>query len=105
MDIIAEILETDRLAEEKLAEAEKKRAAMLENVRHEQERLISITEEDNAGYAAVLASENEHKLGEELAKLDALQNSSISALEKTFAENSQRWTDEIYGRIIGSVRG
>ena len=104
MDIIAEILETDRLAEEKLAEAEKKRAAMLENLKHEQERLGSITEEDNAGYAAALAEENEHRLSEELRELEGARDKEAAALENVFKENGNHWADEIFERIVGSIR-
>ncbi|MBQ7186045.1 MAG: hypothetical protein IJR91_00265 [Ruminococcus sp.] len=99
MDIIAEILETDRLAEEKLAEAERKRAAMLENVRSEQERFENIAREDSASYAAALEAENNSRLDRELEELDARKQKEFSELEAVFEKNSGRWADEIFSRI------
>ena len=103
MDIIAEILETDRLAEEKLAEAEKKRAAMLENVRREQERFESIAREDNAEYSAALAAENEARLSEEMKALEEQQQKQFSALEAVFEKNGDKWADEIFSRITSDL--
>ena len=100
MDIIAEILETDRLAEEKLAEAERKRAAMLENVRSEQERFDNIAREDSASYAAALEAENNSRIDRELEELDARKQKEFSELEAVFEKNSGRWADEIFSRII-----
>ena len=99
MDIIAEILETDRLAEEKLAEAEKKRAAMLENVRREQERFENIAGEDNRHYAESLEAENAQRLAEELKKLEDWQQKHFSSLEAVFEKNSDKWAEEIFSRI------
>lgn len=103
MDIIAEILETDRLAEEKLAEAEKKRAAMLDNVRHEQERFESIAREDNSEYAAALADENERRLDEELRALKEQQEKDFSALEAIFEKNGDKWAEEIFSRMTSGL--
>lgn len=100
MDIIYEILETERLAEEKLAEAEKKRAAMLENVRREQQRFESIAAEDNRSYADALAHENDSRLAEELKSLEQVRDREFSRLEAVFEENSSKWADEIFDRMI-----
>ena len=99
MDIIAEILETDRLAEEKLADAEKKRAAMLENVRREQQRFENIADEDNKSYAASLEAENDRRLDEELKRLEADQQKQFSVLEAVFEKNGDKWAEEIFARI------
>ena len=103
MDIIAEILETDRLAEEKLAEAEKKRAAMLDNVRHEQERFESIAREDNSEYAAALADENERRLDEELRALKEQQEKDFYALEAIFEKNGDRRAEQIFSRTSSGL--
>ena len=100
MDIIAEILETDRLAEEKLAEAERKRSAMLENPRREQERLSRLADENSGEYAAALKKEYDSRLDTELAALKEQENKSIAALEEIFGRSSDRWAEEIFARCI-----
>ncbi len=99
MDIIAEILETDRLAEEKLAAAERKKQDMLENTRREQQRLEQMADENNESYREGLSSENEQKLREELEQLEARQEKNIAALESAFEKNGERWAEDIFKRI------
>ncbi len=99
MDIIAEILETDRLAEEKLAAAERKKQDMLENTRREQQRLEQMADENTESYREGLSSENEQKLREELEQLEARQKENIAALESVFEKNGERWAEDIFKRI------
>ena len=99
MDIIAEILETDRLAEEKLAAAERKKQDMLENTRREQQRLGQMADENTESYREGLSSQNEQKLREELEQLEARQKKNIAALESVFEKNGERWAEDIFKRI------
>ena len=99
MDIIAEILETDRLAEEKLAAAERKKQDMLENTRREQQRLEQMADENTESYREGLSSQNEQKLREELEQLEARQKENIAALESVFEKNGERWAEDIFKRI------
>lgn len=99
MDIIAEILETDRLAEEKLSEAREQAARLIEVAKVEQERLARQSDEDCSGYKDAIEAENDRKLSEELEGINAVRDEQIAALEKAFADNGSRWADEIFARV------
>jgi len=99
MDLIAEILETDRLAEERLKEAEEKCRQMLEDANASKQKMESGSENCEKEYSEKMCSEFEQKKAESLREVKEKEKEDIAALEKLFADNGSSWAQEIFERI------
>ena len=99
MDLIAEILETDRLAEERLKEAEAKCRQMLEDANNTKTNMESGAERGEKEYSEKLCSEFEAKKADSLREVREKEKADIAALEKLFANSGSRWAQEIFERI------
>lgn len=99
MDLIAEILETDRLAEERLKEAEAKCRQMLEDANNAKTNMESGAERGEKEYSEKLCSEFEAKKADSLREVREKEKADIAALEELFANSGSRWAQEIFERI------
>lgn len=102
MDLIAEILETDRLAEERLKEAEAKCKQMLEDANTSKQNMESGSERGEKEYSEKLCCEFEAKKAESLRSVRDKEKADLSALEELFANNGSRWAQEIFERITAA---
>ncbi|MBR6873145.1 MAG: hypothetical protein IKN17_06535 [Ruminococcus sp.] len=99
MDIIAEILETDSLAEEKLAEAREQSSRLIAAANVERDRLARQCTEDCESYAEVIRAENSDRLAKELESINARKDAELSGLEALFEKNGEKWAEEIFARM------
>ncbi|MCR5540924.1 MAG: hypothetical protein K6F71_08950 [Ruminococcus sp.] len=99
MDIISEILETDRLAEEKLEQAMQKRSEMLEECEKKVERIKENAKSEVELYRSFLISEEELENCEnELKKSETEQ---LDALVAAYEACHEDWENDIIAAIIG----
>ncbi|MBR6044857.1 MAG: hypothetical protein IKP47_04395 [Ruminococcus sp.] len=100
MDIIAEILETDRLAEESLAEAGKKCRELIESAENRRREL----EASVSGSTEKLTAEAEQRCAEKrdaaLAAAESGRNAEIEKLEQVFDRSREAWAQQIFERIV-----
>ena len=99
LDIISEILETDRLAEEKLEQALQKRSEMLSTCQLEIDLIRLDAEEDANNY-------REKKLGVTDAAdadkaLKKAEEAQLKALADAYEKNHEAWEKEIVAAITG----
>ena len=99
MDIIAEILDADRLAEEALVKAEQDRAEMLKQAektcRESEDSVRQQLEEYRQQRSAALDAEAEERLKE----INQKTEQEKKALDEAFARGHKTWEDEIFSRL------
>lgn len=99
MDLIAEILETDRLAEERLKETEERCRQMLEDARAARLDTETGSQQGERELSEKLESEFAAKKTESLREVAQSESAAVSALEELFEKNGSRWSQEIFERI------
>ena len=99
MDIISEILETDRLAEEKLEQAMQKRGEMLAECEKQAERMISDARTRAEQYRSSLANDNFNN--DPARELKASEQTRLSELAEAYENNHEAWENEIVAAITG----
>ncbi|SFC55064.1 hypothetical protein [Ruminococcus albus] len=99
MDIISEILETDRLAEEKLEQAMQKRSEMLEECEKKVERIHENAESEADLYRAFLMSEEDMSNCEN--ELRESEKDQLDALVAAYELKHEDWENDIFAAITG----
>ena len=99
MDIISEILETDRLAEEKLEQAKQKRSEMLEECEKKVERIHENAESEAELYRAFLISEEDMSNCEN--ELRQSEKDQLDALVAAYELKHEDWENDIFAAITG----
>ena len=99
MDIISEILETDRLAEEKLEQALEKRSELLSECQLETELIRTDAEDEAEKY-------RERKFGgadgtDADKELKETEKAQLKALEEAYEKNHEQWEKDIVAAITG----
>ena len=99
MDIISEILETDRLAEEKLEQAMQKRSEMLEACTAKAEEIRSSARAQAEEYRkSKLGADNAADISSELK---AGEQAQLKALAESYDKNHEAWENDIVAAITG----
>jgi len=99
LDIISEILETDRLAEEKLEQAMQKRSEMLKECEKKVERIHENAESEADLYRAFLISEEDMSNCEN--ELKQSEREQLDALVAAYEACHEDWENDIIAAIIG----
>ena len=99
MDIISEILETDRLAEETLEQAMQKRSEMLEECEKKVERIKENAKSEVELYRSFLISEEELENCENELKKSEMEQ--LDALVAAYEACHEDWENDIIAAIIG----
>ena len=89
MDMIAEILQTDKAAAGKLEKADMESGELLERTVKEAE-----------AYKAQKAKEVTERINTESEKITSAQNEKTTVLDKIFEEKHTQWENEIFDNII-----
>lgn len=98
--IIANILEIDKNAKDRLAEAENKRNVILAEAKAEEERIIG-DKVKAADEKLRQLDEDERRRAE--AKIESIKKSGeeeIARLDKVFGERHTMWEDKIFSAVI-----
>jgi len=104
VDIIAEILEADRHAEETLLRAENECRELRSGAESEKERLLASAENCRTELTKKADSAAEVKRSAAMEQIRADEERSLNKLEKSFSDNREQWAEEIFHRIT-SGRG
>lgn len=99
MDIISEILETDRLAEEKLEQALQKRSEMLEECEKKVERIHENAKSEAELYRDFLFADNDIDSCEN--ELKQSEREHLDALVEAYERCHEEWEQEIIAAITG----
>ena len=89
MDMIAEILQTDKAAAGKLEKADMESGELLERTVKEAE-----------AYKTQKAKEVTERINTESEKITSAQNEKTTVLDKIFEEKHTQWEKEIFDNII-----
>lgn len=98
MDIISEILETDRLAEEKLEQAKQKRSEMLAESESKAEQMISDAKARAEEYRSGLTSGEDDSAAKGLRESEQAR---LRELEEAYEKNHEAWEKDIVAAITG----
>ena len=101
MDIISEILETDKLAEEKLEQALKKRSELLAECEKQTEKIKADAKTRTENYRKELSEKSGSDAGERESRLKESEKAKIEEFEELFKKNHEAWEKEIVSSIIG----
>lgn len=100
MDIIAEILNAEKAAEEKLREAEERSAQLLKKCEEESSGLKEKSEENIKEYERLKNSEADKKIGAIESEIKAQEQIKINNLDNIYNENHEKWEKDIENRIL-----
>ena len=100
MDIISEILNAEKLAEDKLRAAEEKSRQLLEDCENESNRLKEKSLEKINAYRAKQNADADAKISETENDIKNNEQIKIDKLNKIYEQNHEKWVSEITNRII-----
>lgn len=100
MDIISEILNADKIAEEKLRLAEKKKAEIIRKSKDANDILIKNSEENIKLYEKSKSEEVKGKIAEFSVEIEKEEQQKIQAMDNVFNLNREKWVKDIFDRII-----
>ena len=99
LDIISEILETDRLAEDKLEQARQKRSQMLEECEKQTEQILTDARREAEEYRSGLMKKDDSESAE--TELKNSEKKQLAALAEAYEKNHEKWEEEIVAAITG----
>lgn len=102
MDIISEILETDRLAEEKLENARSERIRLLDDCEKQLAKIREEADKEIEEYKNKKLSDSESDTGERAAKLREDEKAKIAAFEALYEKNHAQWEQDILKSVTGA---
>jgi vacuolar-type H+-ATPase subunit H len=100
VDIISEILETDKIAEDKIAQAKAESEKILKDSRTQELEISDETNESIEQYRQEKCAQLTDELRQENEKLAEAEKAKIDELEKLYEENHTRWEQEIFDSVI-----
>lgn len=102
MDIISEILETDRLAEEKLEKARAERIRLLDDCEKQLAKIREESEREIEEYKSKKLSDSRSDSGERTAKLREDEKAKIAAFEALYEKSHTQWEQDIIRSVTGA---
>lgn len=100
LDIISEILNAEKLAEEKLKEAEEKSRMLLKECDEQNEMLQNQSAEKINNYEAENNMEADKKIMIAEDDIKIKEQEIINKLDKIYEENHNEWEKDITDRIV-----
>ena len=100
MDMIAEILQTDKAAAGKLEKADMESGELLERTVKEAQELKENALKEAEAYKTQKAKEVTERINTESEKITSAQNEKTTVLDKIFEEKHTQWENEIFDNII-----
>lgn len=100
MDIITEILETDKMAQQKLDEAEARRVEILKNAETEIEGLKADAKTKIDDYRQQKDAEVKKKTEADVLKIRTAEQVKIHEFDKLYEDSHEDWEKEILEGIL-----
>lgn len=101
LDIISELLETDRLAEEKLENARAERMRLLEECERQLDEIREQSEREIEEYRNKKLSDSQNDTSEREVKLKEDEKAKIAAFEELYEKCHEQWEQEIIRSVTG----
>lgn len=99
-NVILGILEIEKNAKARLAEAENEKNKIIADARKEREKIIRARVREAEKKLDQIGSEEKKEADKRLAEIEALKNDEIKRLNKTFEERRKQWEDDIFNAVI-----
>lgn len=99
--IISSILEIDRSAKEKLAEAEDRKNRIIADAKAEEERIIGDRVKNADETLRKLEEEEKRKADEKLSAINAEGEKELERLEKVYEARHNEWEEQIFRTVTG----
>ncbi|WP_124100821.1 hypothetical protein [Ruminococcus sp. Marseille-P6503] len=100
MDIIAEILNTEKIAEDRLKAAEEEKLRIINETAQAEERLQSEAEKEINSYRASKQTETDAAIEKLVSGINAECGERISGLDRLYEKNHADWENGIFERIV-----
>ena len=97
--IISSILEIDRSAKEKLAEAEDRKNRIIADAKAEQERIIGERVKNADETLKKLEEEEKRKADEKLSAINAEGEKELKRLEEVYEARHEKWEEQIFRAV------
>lgn len=101
MDIISEILNTDKLAEDKLKAAEAEKQNIIAEAEKAEENMRAEADSLVREYAADKRKSSDEDIAKKLGEINSDADGRITALDSVYEQKHSVWEQEIFDRIIG----
>ena len=101
-EIIKRIIEIEDKAQKIMKDARSDRDGLDKRVEAKEERLKKQMSEAAERRCLKIRESERGRADEEIAQINARTKEQLSALEKTYSENKQKWVDDMVGHIIGA---
>lgn len=104
MDLISEILETDRLADEKIKNAHRDRSQLESQTQDEINRIKQEASDTVEAYRKKIDEQTRSELDKQLAQIDSNEKDKLDKLDGLYAQKHEQWENAICERIIANDR-
>lgn len=100
MNIISEILETDRLADEKIIKAHEKKAELEQQTQAEIERFKQETKDKIEAYQKKMDQRTKSESDGQIAKINKDEKEKIARIDELYAAKHKKWEKAIYEKVL-----
>lgn len=102
MDIISEILETDKLADEKIKKAHEKQAALEKQTDEQIERFRLDAQDRTEAYRKKTESRTKSEADGQIAKITKDEQEKIAKIDELYANKHKKWEKVIFEKVLSS---
>jgi hypothetical protein len=102
MDIISEILETDKLADEKIKKAHEKQAQLEQQTQSEIEKCRQDTKQRIESYRKKMQQRSKSESDGLIAKIDKEEKEKIARIDELYSNKHKKWEKAIYEKVVTS---
>lgn len=101
-DIIKSIIDIDRGASKKLADAEREKFRIITAAKEMEETIIRKSVEESKLEIEKIEREEQQKADDKIASLKSERDTKIQAMKKSFEANSDKWCEDIFSAVISN---
>ena len=99
-DIIKSIIDIDRGASKRLEDAEKEKLRIISEAKELEENMIREAVENSRQELERMKKKQQEDTDAKISAIEAEKIRRISEMKKSFDENSDRWSEEIFKAVI-----
>lgn len=99
-DIIKSIIDIDRGASKRLEDAEKEKLRIISEAKELEENMIREAVENSRQELDRMKKKQQEDTDAKISAIEAEKIRRISEMKKSFDENSDRWSEEIFKAVI-----
>ena len=100
MDIISEILETDKLADEKIKKAHEKQAALEKQTDEQIERFRLDAQDKTEAYRKKTESRTKSEADGQIARITKDEQEKIAKIDELYAAKHKKWEKVICEKVL-----